>query len=861
MISDFRKQLTVRRIFVVAGLAYAIPLYVFLTLLDRRAATTLNDVVFFAYTAITMFVFGFATWRTRRVQPGLYKSWFGFTVALGLLLACVITWGAAEIILGRSGHVSTGSTFMILANVALLWGISQIPRRPQTRLQNIRQTLDTMTTYIGTLLLVWMLWIKPLLSRAHFDVNGFVVILIYLFLHLTLIVAVLSALARAQSIQPRRPLFLLAVALVCLFLADIAMALQNPFRGFQPDEVAICLYLGAVVLACSAAVAQAIEVNGGQSQQQHRSRFQSRYCAAVRIALPPVILFFTYISMIFSHRGEHHDWADLIAIGIAVMFILVSVRQILTLMENGNLTFALRKELTEHQLARKELQLANETLEQHVTERTKELVILNEQLRENEGKLRFDAFHDKLTGLPNRAAFIHHLESALQVSQRDPSYRFAVLFLDFDGFKIVNDSLGHWLGDELLIALAHRLREDIPVGNLVARLGGDEFLVLLEHFVDECEPLEIAEHIQQTLRRPFEIRDYRLYTSASIGVVLKDEFHTTAGDVLRDADIAMYKAKENGKARCVVFDTAMRAKAVARLKLENALRNALARNELSLAYQPICNIPDQKITGFEALARWHHPEHGFVSPSEFIPIAEETGLIIPLGEWVLEEACRQLKQWQDQSVVAADLTMSVNISAHQLYQGDLTEVVTRILREVGLAPTALKLEITESIFMEDVETAIATFSHLRALGVQLQVDDFGTGYSSFNYLYRLPIDTLKIDKSFIDLLNLGGQHVEIVRAIAALAHNLQLTVIAEGVETEEQLRYVEQLACEQVQGYLISKPLPQDAATAFIQSFAAAHATPNSLPCADGTTTKPTNQHKTSSSPVIWPTFTPAVNS
>jgi diguanylate cyclase (GGDEF)-like protein len=504
--------------------------------------------------------------------------------------------------------------------------------------------------------------------------------------------------------------------------------------------------------------------------------------------------------------------------GVGTMFILVSVHQVLTLLENAELTTALHAELTERQQIQDELEQVNALLEQHVVARTKELLVLNEQLVDNERKLRFDAFHDKLTGLPNRAAFIQHLESALQAFRLDPTYRFGVLFLDFDGFKVVNDSLGHWLGDEFLIALARRLKELLPIGNLAARLGGDEFVVLIENILDEQEVLEIAERIQCELRQPFDLRGYRLYTSASIGIVMNDQHHQTAGDLLRDADIAMYQAKENGKDCCIVFGAAMRAQAMARLKLETALRNALARQELTLAYQPIWNVATQQITGFEALARWHHAEHGLIPPTEFIPIAEETGLIIPLGDWILEEACRQLNAWQTQLPQATALTVSVNISAQQLYQGDLPGMVQQILERTGLSARSLKLEITESIFMEDVEAAIGACTRLQDLGVCLQIDDFGTGYSSFNYLHRLPINTLNIDKSFIDLLNLGGRHVEIVRTIATLAHNLQLTVIAEGVETEAQLTYVEALGCEQVQGYLISKPLTAHAAEGFIQS-------------------------------------------
>lgn len=806
-----------RSIMLAAICAYTLPAALFLLLADTQAVVLARDIIYFLYVSVTGALFGYAAYRTRQSERSLYAAWRLLALALLLLPLAMIFAMYQGHLQGESVRLSMTAPPLLISNLFFLIGLYRIPQVKQTRLQTVRQLMDTATIYVGAFLLLWISWINPLMARGAIDMERFYVLLLSLAVHLTLILGVTWPLFCAQPIQPRRPLFLLLAAALALFASDLVIAVQEPMTRHQPGGLIDYLRIASLIFACVAAVLQ-VEAVATESTVTRWQGWRVRYMGLVQVALPPILLLVTLAVMLFTHHEFSSGLSYSVTVGIGLMFILVSIRQVLTIWENADLTSALRKELLERQHTQMELQEANETLEQHVIERTKELLLANEQLRENESKLRFDAFHDKLTGLPNRAAFIHHLESALQVSQQDRSYRFAVLFLDFDGFKVVNDSLGHWLGDELLIALAHRLRDEVPIGNLVARLGGDEFLVLLEHFLDDDEPLEIAERIQQKLRRPFEIRDYRLHTSASIGVVLKDEFHTSAGDILRDADIAMYQAKENGKARCVLFDTTMRAQAVARLKLETELRTALSNHELHLAYQPVCNVSDRQVTGFEALARWQHREHGFVSPAEFIPIAEETGLIIPLGEWVLEEACRQLVAWQSHYPQLGDLTISVNISAQQLYQGHLTTVVSRILNEVGLAPNALKLEITESIFMEDVESAIATFTELRKLGVQIQIDDFGTGYSSFNYLHRLPIDTLKIDKSFIDLLHLGGQHVEIVRTIANLAHNLQLSVIAEGVESEAQFTYVRELACEQVQGYLFSKPLLTDAAEHFIRS-------------------------------------------
>jgi len=429
-----------------------------------------------------------------------------------------------------------------------------------------------------------------------------------------------------------------------------------------------------------------------------------------------------------------------------------------------------------------------------------------------EEQLLHDAFHDALTGLPNRALFMDHVKMAIQRSRRSGGRLFAALFLDLDRFKIINDSLGHMVGDQLLVGLARRLEACLRPGDTVARLGGDEFVILLEELVGSDDVIEVARRVQEAVSQPFQIGGHEVFTTASIGIALSTSGYERAEEILRDADTAMYRAKMLGKKRHVVFDKAMHDRAVQLLQIETDLRRAIERQEFFLQYQPIVSLATGKICSFEALVRWQHPERGIVSPAEFVPVAEETGLIIPLGQWVLGEASRRMRDWQLRGAADAHVTMSVNLSSRQFSQSDLTEQVAGALRESGLSADCLKLEITESMVMENIDTAIEMLRQLRALGVEISIDDFGTGYSSLSYLHRFPINTLKIDRSFVMRMADNTENAEIVRTIVTLARSLQMDVVAEGVETPEQLSRLRSLECDYGQGYLFSRPVDPDRA-------------------------------------------------
>jgi diguanylate cyclase (GGDEF)-like protein len=432
---------------------------------------------------------------------------------------------------------------------------------------------------------------------------------------------------------------------------------------------------------------------------------------------------------------------------------------------------------------------------------------------------------DPLTGLPNRVLFMDRLNRLLSRAQETGTPSFAVLFLDLDRFKVINDSLGHVAGDELLVEIARRLESSLRATDTVARfegestlarMGGDEFTILLEGVGDSDRALAIANRLRAAVGSPLPLQGREVVPSVSIGIVVSAPRYRSAEDMVRDADTAMYRAKELGKSRCEVFDTSMLAAAEQRLVLESDLRHALDREEFEVHYQPIVSLSEGRLTAFEALIRWHHPQRGLVFPAEFIPTAEETGLIVPIGAWVLREACQQLDAWEKEFPGTADLVMNVNLSARQCTHPDLVADVRRILDEAGVRPSRVKLEITEGVVLESSEAVIRTLHELRALGVRLGLDDFGMGYSALGYLHQFPFQTIKIDRAFVSGIEDSG-NTEIVRAIVSMAAGLQMDVTAEGIETQDQLQRLQELACEFGQGYYFNKPLPRDAASTLLR--------------------------------------------
>jgi diguanylate cyclase (GGDEF)-like protein len=433
-----------------------------------------------------------------------------------------------------------------------------------------------------------------------------------------------------------------------------------------------------------------------------------------------------------------------------------------------------------------------------------------------EERLLYDAFHDALTGLPNRALFVDRLEHVLGGVDRHPDEKYAVLFLDLDRFKVINDSLGHLVGDHLLVAVGERIASSLRPGDTVARLGGDEFAVLLEGMREPGDALQVADRIQKSLARSVVIDGHEMFVTTSIGIAVQSERYHKPEQILRDADIAMYQAKLKGKACSELFDAAMHGNVVDRMQLEADLRRAVEHGEeFVLHYQPIVALRTGKLIALEALLRWRHPARGLLEATEFVSIAEESGTIVPLGEWSIRAACDQLCRWQERVPALAGVTISVNVSGRQFRQPDCVEMLRRVVRDSGIDPRQLAVEVTESAIMDEVETSAAKLARLREMGVQIHVDDFGTGYSSLSYLHRFPITAVKIDRSFVAGLP-SQESVEVIKAIVSIAESLDFDVIAEGIEAPSQLARLEELRCRYGQGYFTSRPMEGSAVEAWV---------------------------------------------
>ena len=516
-----------------------------------------------------------------------------------------------------------------------------------------------------------------------------------------------------------------------------------------------------------------------------------------------------YLRLGLSHQTVLTKLRKLIVSAVVFTLVLAVVGSMLSLYLSRRITSPIQR----LKLAAEEIAAGNfdSSVEIRTRDEISELArtfnFMREGLRKYRDQLLHDAFHDSLTGFPNRALFIDRLQHAMVVAKRKHGYHFGVLFLDLDGFKVINESLGHAVGDELLIGVGKRLQATTRPGDTIARLGSDEFGILLEDVSGDGNAVFVTQRLREAMAKPFQIAGHEVFATCSIGIALSSRGVETPEQVLRDAETAMHQAKSKGRALSLIFESGMHQHAVNRLQVEMDLRRAVERGEFVPFYQPIVTTHDRRVIGFEALVRWNHPVRGLVGPAEFLQVAEETGIIVNIDRQVLRKACQQMKLWMEERRSDHLSFISVNLSNRQLLQADVVEHIEQVIRDTGIDPRCLKLEITENVIFDRPDAAVELLSRLRRLGLQLYIDDFGTGYSSLSYLHRLPINGLKIDRSFIRRIGEPQENHAIIRTILTLAQDLRIDAIAEGIETEQQCAHMESLQCRLAQGYLFSRPV------------------------------------------------------
>jgi len=749
---------------------------------------------------------GILLWQAGRSMGGVARmrdAWRVLAVAQVCLAVGDLIWMALEI-LGLEPFPSIADFFYLVFYPLFFSGILMLTVRKSTGYETARTALDIAVIIISAVIVFSSQLISPMAVAGRGEpILNQVLTIAYPVGDL----AMLGGLAilifnRPKDLLPL-PLYTLALSLVVMVGADVIYSAETIEGVYQTGNMVDALWLLAYCLMGAS----------GFLQRYFKSTRQGLFTRVVEYRIEPTLPYLPYIWMVGGYSillfdyyyPQNIPW-HFIAIGVGVMLVLIIARQILTMHENRMLLLEQGEMMDRliHQSG--ELENANKKLLMEIGDR-----------KRAEQQLVYDALHDTLTHLPNRTLFADRLERALSYTKRRSEYQFSVLFLDLDNFKVVNDSLGHAVGDLLLKEIAKRLSDCLRNSDTVARLGGDEFVILLENTVGEPAVFAVTERIRASLGQVYLLGGHDVYVTVSIGVVDSIRGYEKPEEVLRDADIAMYHAKARGKSRVETFTPEMHSQAVSRLQLENDLRHAIEYQEFFLAYQPIFRLSPRELIGFEALIRWNHPARGLVMPSDFIPVAEETGLILPIGQWVLYEACGQTRRWRERGGPYRNLNINVNISSRQLNQADFVDQIQQALKLTGLDPHALRLEITETALIEKQSLVNELFGRLKGMGVQLQIDDFGTGYSSLGYLQRFPVNSIKIDRSFTAEMSKSRKGVDLIRAMVTMATDLGMETIAEGVETDDQLVELQGLMCSYGQGYLLARPLTGSAVEEFVE--------------------------------------------
>jgi diguanylate cyclase (GGDEF)-like protein len=737
--------------------------------------TTISDIISPMVGSLTTIGIFFAATRTKNYSNQIAKAWFFLGYAQLAYFLGDLIWAILEVGLKISPFPSIADIPYLIYYPLFFFAVLQFPSIERQSYEWLKRLLDLVIIVIGGVMLYWNYVLGPI-TQLQTGVPVLTQVLAYAYPvgDLVLFWAIMLLLYNRLHEKNGFPLVLISLGITVMVIADCFFSIESLNETYIPGGLIDLGFIIQNILVFLAAVWQfTISVENPESNA-HGSPIVGAVNSLFSY-FPYLWLLASIIMLINSHFASLPMSFPQIAGLTIILLVLVFSRQLINNIQNSRL-------IADVDSARKKI---------------------DKQARE----LHLDTLHDFLTGLPNRELFMDRLDSAILSLPRHSTDPFTVLFLDLDNFKNVNDSKGHLIGDKLLIEVAKGLKNCVRAGDTIARLGGDEFLILLENAGDKESIEEITQRILDVFKKPFAIDNVNLFISVSIGIVFGIAGYEGSTDILRDADIAMYHAKELGKSRFAVFTPTMRTKAIKRVLLENELRYGLEYQQFRLLYQPIYSLKTEKVIGFEALIRWENSKLGNVMPGEFIPVAEETGLINEIGDWVLNEACRQMMTLPDQLFLSNNLSINVNVSGYQFSDPDFTNKLKRILELTAISPAALKLEITESVLLNIQQRESNLFSVLRDMGVHLEIDDFGTGYSSLSYLQNIPVDVLKIDRSFVQMVGNDGENKELIKAIVNMAQSMGMDTTAEGIETKGQMEMMKALGCSNGQGYFWAKPM------------------------------------------------------
>jgi diguanylate cyclase (GGDEF)-like protein len=788
---------------VCAGFGLLIPLILTQIVSGDTSRGAINDIASLSINLVVTIALLLAAKKSMRISRRLSWGW-GF---LGLAQLCLLLgdlfWAFLEIVLKSSPFPSIADGAYLFFYPFFLIGILLLPARRFSRTETLKKTLDIGIVLVAALLGFWYFLIGPMIAAgAGSPLLEQILTMAYPVGDIVMLYGLLIILYRRVNTDNMASLWLLAAGALITIGADVIFSYQNLAGSFQSGGILDSGWMLGYLLTGLAGVVQVVSAETYQPEAPSKIKTNpiSEQIIGWLAYLSYVWVLAAYFLLVQSHYAQDPVNFLAIATGVAIIIGLVILRQMIAHNEIKELLVNLTKALDQVHHQASELDTVNQNLQHEISDRIR----IQQQLS-------YDALHDELTGLPNRALLMDRLDHAVEYIRRESGNSYSVLLLDVDAFKVINDSLGHSAGDYMLVEISKRLKKCVRSIDTVARFGGDEFVVLLENVADENIAVQVADRIHSELSRPFEYKSQEVHATCSIGILKTINDFASSEEILRDVDIAMYWAKSSGKACYEIFTPDLRNAAITRMQIENELRNAILKKEFFFHYQPIYAIETRLIIGFEALLRWQNPFRGVVMPSEFIQIAEETGLIVPIGDWGLVEACMQLRKWQARYPTLDELSINVNISVKQLTQADFVDKVKKALVASGINPRHLNLEITENVMVANQKLIIDLFGELRKLGVKLQIDDFGTGYSSLSYLQHFPVDTLKIDRSFVKEMNQSRKSHELVKTIIQMAHELGMDTIAEGVETEDQLQELKKLTCTFLQGFLLSKPLIREA--------------------------------------------------